>query len=214
MRFSYAYEIRMWKLTKTIYLFAVTVSKRLMARYGSIIDGKGCRWTNSASLDIVPRMLSLTRTIPILVLFIVGCTGVQTIKSGKDALGEQTQIDDRLHEILDAAQKKDFPRLDSYHLYGPKFTKFPTEGGRLGSDRAREEEHRGLSMIANLSMQPDDLKIDVFGDVAIATFIMNSSFDAGTNRVQRMARSTLVFVRDGGAWKIAHEHFSPFSSRP
>ena len=34
-------------------------------------------------------------------------------------------------------------------------------------------------------------------------------FDTGGERVQRKERSTLVFVREGGDWKIAHEHLSP-----
>jgi ketosteroid isomerase-like protein len=160
------------------------------------------------------RLFSWPKFLPLLAVFVVGCTGVQSIKPANHASAETAQINTRLHEILDAAEKRDFPRLDNYHFYGPRFTKFPTEGSRLDAEKACDEEHKGLSMIANLSMQPDDLKIDVFGNVAIATFIMNSSFDAGTNHIQKNARATLVFVRDGGAWKIAHEHFSPFGSRP
>jgi len=82
---------------------------------------------------------------------------------------------------LDAAERKDFERLDSYHFYGPKFTKFGTSGGRLDAAEARLDEHQGLAKIADLSMKVNDLKIDVLGNAGIATFIMDSEFRRGTN---------------------------------
>jgi len=121
---------------------------------------------------------------------------------------ERAGIESRLSEILDAAEKKDLERLDSYHFYGPKFTKFGTPAGRLDATTARQEEHQGLSRISDLSMRTEDLKIDVFGDVGVATFIMHSDFKAGTNTFHQKARGTLVFVKDGGFWRITHEHFS------
>jgi len=45
-------------------------------------------------------------------------------------------------------------------------------------------------------MRADDLKIDVFGNVGIATFILDYSFDSGGVVVHRKERSTLVFVKD------------------
>jgi ketosteroid isomerase-like protein len=125
------------------------------------------------------------------------------------------QIEARLQEIFDAAEKKDLSRLDSYHLYGPKFTKFPAAPvGRQDAAIARKGEHDGLVAISALAMQATDLKIDVFGDVGIATFVLNSRFKAGGDPIERQERATLVFVKDHGAWKIAHEHFSPFKVNP
>jgi ketosteroid isomerase-like protein len=63
-------------------------------------------------------------------------------------------------------------------------------------------------------MRANDLKIDVFGEVAVVTFLVNSSFKVGTDNLERQARSTLVFVKDQGTWKITHEHFSPLKSNP
>lgn len=37
---------------------------------------------------------------------------------------EQAKVEERLQEIMSAAQNKDIDRLESYHLFGPKFTKF------------------------------------------------------------------------------------------
>ena len=66
---------------------------------------------------------------------------------------EAREIAGRLLEIMDACEKKDFVRLESYHLYGPKFTKFSTESaGRLDAESARKGERDGLSAVNGLSM--------------------------------------------------------------
>jgi ketosteroid isomerase-like protein len=122
---------------------------------------------------------------------------------------EAREITDRLLEIIDACQKKDFEKLESYHLYGPKFTKFSTESaGRLEADVARKGERDGLSAVNGLSMRADDLKIDVFGKVGIATFVLDYSFKMGDETIEKQAKTTMVFVKEGGEWRIAHEHLS------
>src|SRR5207253_2147938 len=72
-------------------------------------------------------------------------------------------------------------------------------------------EHDGLASLKGLKMQADSLKIDVFGNVGIATFILDYSFDLGGETVRRKDRSTLVFVKESEAWKIVHEHLSPIT---
>jgi hypothetical protein len=118
-----------------------------------------------------------------------------------------------LQEVFEAAETKDFARLEACHLYGPAFTKFTgTSNVRLDADASRTGERKGLSAASGLKMRADDLKIDVFGEVGIATFILGYSFDLNGMRVEKKERTTLVFVRDRGTWKIAHEHLSTISS--
>jgi ketosteroid isomerase-like protein len=160
-------------------------------------------------------MIGMHRTFLLLALvasLVASCASVHTTDLRADYRDEQAQIERRLHEIIDAAEKKDLPRLDSYHFYGPKFTKFAEQLGRLDAAAAREGEHVGLAAINGLAIRAEDLKIDVFGGVAIATFIASSSFKSETGIVEKEARATLVFVNERGAWKITHEHFSPFKS--
>ena len=57
-------------------------------------------------------------------------------------------------------------------------------------------------------MRADGLKIDVFGKVGVATFVLNYSFKVGEETVEKQAKTTMVFVKEGGEWKIAHEHLS------
>jgi ketosteroid isomerase-like protein len=144
-----------------------------------------------------------------------GCACLTITDLNADHPSDQAAIERRLNEIFDSAAKKDFARLDSYHLYGPKFTKFsPGQPARQDAVAGRNGEHKGLAAVNDLNMRADDLKIDVFGDVGIATFTLAYSFKSGADRIEKKEHSTLVFVKDHGAWKITHEHFSLFQSTP
>jgi len=66
-----------------------------------------------------------------------------------------------------------------------------------------------LSAANDLHLQADDLNIAVFDNTGISTFILSYSFKAGAVTIQRKVRSTLVFVKDHGGWRIVHEHLSP-----
>jgi ketosteroid isomerase-like protein len=172
------------------------------------------RLTSSIKTGICGKRLLIASAL-IVVIVVAGCASAPPTNPPAEYSVESLQIKSRLQEIFDAAEKQDLSRLDSYHLYGPKFTKFPAAPvGRQDSAIARKGEHEGLGAISALTMQADDLKIDIFGNAGIATFVLNSRFKAGGEPIERQERATLVFVKDHGAWKIAHEHFSPFKGAP
>jgi ketosteroid isomerase-like protein len=139
-----------------------------------------------------------------------GCASVRTVDVHADDPKATAQIERRLHEVLAAAESKDFIRLESYHLYGPKFTRFSGSApARQDAAVTRQIERNGLAPLQGLKMRADALKVDVFGDVGIATFILDYSFEAGGATVPKKDRTTMVFVKEGGEWKITHEHLSP-----
>ncbi len=129
---------------------------------------------------------------------------------------EQQEVADALHAIMDAAKAKDFPLLASYHLHSPKFTKFddfePLD--RQDAAAAQLSEEEGLGSVENFRYQLRDLKIDVFGRTAVATFVFVYGFRADGEEISLKARATMVFVNPDNSWLIAHEHFSPFKSNP
>src|SRR2546430_725985 len=85
--------------------------------------------------------------------------GCSTVPGSNDSRA-QTEVEGVLNNILDAAQKKDLERLDSYHLYGPHFTKFaPEQPGRQDAAAARKDEHDGLQAVTGLKMRISDVKI-------------------------------------------------------
>ena len=128
---------------------------------------------------------------------------------------DRLAVETALQNVLDAAKSGDADLLASHHLYGPKFTKFddmePLD--RQEAEAAREGED-GIAGVEDFHYRVEDLRIDVFGPAAIATFVLDYGFRADADEISARARSTLVFVADGPAWKIAHEHRSPFASNP
>lgn len=143
---------------------------------------------------------------------LTGCASQRTAAPQMTETRAQAQIHQRLQEVFAAAESKDFNRLDSYHLYDARFTKFTgSSPDRLDAAAGRKGEHDGLGAAKELKMRADALKIDVFDNVAIATFILDYSFESGDGIIRKKDRSTLVFVKEGGDWKIAHEHLSPIN---
>ena len=129
---------------------------------------------------------------------------------------EQGEVARTVRAILEAARTKDLDRLEAFHLYGPKFTKFDDGGppGREDAETAKKAERAGLGGLKAFRPAVEDLKVDVFGPVAVATFFLRYEIETAREIVSGKSRSTLVFVREGGAWKIAHEHHSPFRENP
>ncbi len=130
---------------------------------------------------------------------------------------DQAAVERRLLEIMDAARTKEVDRLESYHLYGPKFTKFddfePLE--RQDAEATRRLEREAIIGVKAFVPRVEQLKVDVFGPAAVATFVFDYAVTLPDDeQLAVRARSTLVFARDGAEWKIVHEHFSPFKSNP
>jgi hypothetical protein len=129
---------------------------------------------------------------------------------GNDPTQEIAKI---LQDICDAAKKKELDRLDAFHAYGPKFSKFDDDGlGRQDAVVGKKSERDGIGGVKAFVASFDDLKVDVFGTVAVATFILKYDVDTGKEKMAGKDRSTMVFSREGGAWKIVHEHHSPLSA--
>ena len=163
----------------------------------------------------VPRSLirSLRSLRFLALIFLAGCVSTGPALTEADFPVEQDQIRHRLDQIIEAVEKGELDRLDSYHFYGPKFTKFsPGSAVRQDAASARQGEHAGLNSIKELKMEAENLKIDVFGEVGVATFVVHSTFILSGNRVDKRDRATLVFAKVRGEWGIVHEHLSSLPS--
>ena len=125
----------------------------------------------------------------------------------------QAAISARVQEILDAVNAQDVDRLDAHHLWGPKFSKFDDgePAGRQDAETTRQIERELVAAATAISFRAEDLKVDVFGPAAVATFVLDwsATMPDGDTYAAR-SRATLVFVDDRGEWKIVHEHFSAF----
>jgi ketosteroid isomerase-like protein len=128
----------------------------------------------------------------------------------------RAQVEATLDDIMQAVGKKDFERLAGHHLDSPKFSKFDDFEplGRQDIEEANRSEAEGLGGVEGFAYALEDLRVDVFGPAAVATFVFDYRFHADGEPMALRARTTMVFVDEGGSWKIAHEHLSPFKSNP
>jgi ketosteroid isomerase-like protein len=126
----------------------------------------------------------------------------------------QAEIRGRLDEIWATAARRDFERLESFHLYGPKFTEFKEGAARGDARSCAAGERATFAMLEAPAVEMKDLVVNVFGDVAVATFNGHFVGKVHGNPVARDQQSTLVFVKAGGDWKVVHEHFSPLGPAP
>lgn len=115
--------------------------------------------------------------------------------------------------IFKSFQDNDADKLISYHVYGPKFTEFRNDSPRFGSKGNEEYERGFVGAISAFDYNLGDLKIDVFGDVAVVTFEADFRPTMNNKVVQIWANVTIVFVKVNDTWKITHEHFSQFEKK-
>jgi len=125
---------------------------------------------------------------------------------------EQAAVAAALDRLMQALSRGALDEVESLHLYGPKFSRFDDTGlGRQDGDRARVAERQMLSAVESFEGRVNGLKVDVFGVAAVATFVFEYELRVGGKPVSGKARSTMVFAKDGGRWKIVHEHLSPLA---
>src|SRR5712691_8216789 len=113
-----------------------------------------------------------TRLVLTLVAFgLVACAEapMQTASQATDILSEpypeeQVKVKGLLEDISDAVRRKDLDRLESYHLYGPKFTKFgPNDHLDRQDAAAARADERGMSSLKAIHPTLSDVRVDVFG---------------------------------------------------
>ena len=126
-------------------------------------------------------------------------------------IASQAEIQSVLDGIFKAIQDGDADKLISYHKYGPKFTEFRDSEYRFNSQENEDYERGFVGAISGFEYELDDLKINVFGDVAVVTFHADFRPTIGTDVVQIWGSTTLVFVKVDSEWKITHEHHSPLN---
>ena len=143
---------------------------------------------------------------------IVGCGSNEGVAARMSEAESQAQVRKRVDEIWDSAGKRDFERLRSYHLYGPKFTEFKDGAPRGDAVSGEQGEREFFSALSDQKVVMNDLAVNVFGDVAIATFHGDFSGVLGGQPIAAKVQATMVFANDHDQWKVVHEHFSPLGS--
>ena len=143
-------------------------------------------------------------------LLLVGCASTSKHDLAHHPFPEaQAELREVLKNIINDGETKNVAGLRASHVNTDKFTKF---GGRV-YDRMNFEECTADETASRLSVESyrheaRDVKIDVFGDVAIMTYYPHVTAKKDGEVIQYSLRQTLVFLKTADGWKIIHEHQS------
>ena len=122
----------------------------------------------------------------------------------------QAVVREAINQIHRHVETASIDALRDGHLQSEKFSKF---GGqrfdRMNIEQCNQQEAADITSMEEVEQHWDDLKIDVFGDVAIATGYIQISFKMNGNDMQVHVRATVVFLKTKDGWKIVHEHVTP-----
>jgi ketosteroid isomerase-like protein len=81
---------------------------------------------------------------------------------------------------------------------------------RQDGAEALENEFSAFKVLSNYTYELKDFKVNVFGDLAVATFTMHYQGTMRNEQFDVTSRVTTVLRKQGSAWKVVHEHFSRF----
>lgn len=82
-------------------------------------------------------------------------------------------------------------------------TRAPARSPGIGSEAAY------FTIVSDLTYEIRDLKIDVFGDVGVATYYPHVAYSRDGERFEGTGRQTFVFLRTAEGWKLVQEHGTP-----
>ena len=138
---------------------------------------------------------------------------------------ESRQVDQARKDVaalitsyFDVGKTKDITTLSRFFAPSQYFSKFDESPPytRQNSEDAFVYEQARFANISDYEYKIDDLRIDVIGFIAIASFYLDFkgvfvndySFEGST--VAGRSRVTMVVGKFGDEWKIVHEHVSRF----
>ena len=161
-------------------------------------------------------------TIALIILFgiqIIGCkqeekkVEVEEVKIdllNDDFPDAKKEVQLTMDSIAQSVKDNDIDRLISFHAYGPKFTEF--KNGEPRNDGAQNEAfERSIfgSVTEVVKFDMNDMKIDVYGDVANVTLHSDFHLKFDQDLVVVNEQISLLFLKTTNGWRIVHEHHSP-----
>ncbi len=135
---------------------------------------------------------------------------------------DKKDVEAVIRAFFEAGKNKDLAGLAGFHASREAFTKFDENPPftRQSSDEAFVYEQAAFTNISDYDYSIDDLRVDLLGDVAVATFYLTytgmfvNDYSFEGSPVKSRARATIVLVRTPKGWKMFHEHFSRFPESP
>ncbi|MDG6939552.1 MAG: nuclear transport factor 2 family protein [Nitrososphaerota archaeon] len=125
-----------------------------------------------------------------------------------------------IYAMFEAGKNKDLSSLARLHSdLLTKFDEFPPYS-RQSYDDALVYEQAAFANISDYDYKITELRVDVVGAAAVATFYLEYSgvfvndYSFEGRPVGSRSRVTMVLAMSADGWKIVHEHFSAFPEWP
>jgi ketosteroid isomerase-like protein len=131
---------------------------------------------------------------------------------------DRKDVENSVRAFYEAGKNKDLAALADFHSSKDAFTRFAENPPytRQNSEEAFVYEQAAFANISDYSYSIEGLRIDLLGDVAVATFYLAYSgmfvndYSFEGSPVRSRMRVTMVLSRTPRGWKAVHEHFSRF----
>ncbi|MDG6983464.1 MAG: nuclear transport factor 2 family protein [Nitrososphaerota archaeon] len=128
------------------------------------------------------------------------------------------EVEGVVRAFFEAGKNKDLTALADFHAPRELFTKFDENPPytRQNSEEAFVYEQAAFANISDYRYSIDDLRVDLLGESAVATFYLTyggmfvNDYSFEGSPVSGRARVSMVLVRTPRGWRIAHEHFSRY----
>jgi ketosteroid isomerase-like protein len=129
---------------------------------------------------------------------------------------DKKDVETTILAFFEAGKNKDLTALAGFHASRDQFTKFDENPpySRQNSEEAFVYEQAAFANISDYNYSVDDLRVDLLGDVAVASFYLSYSgmfvndYSFEGSPVRARSRATMVLQRTPEGWKMVHEHFS------
>lgn len=127
---------------------------------------------------------------------------------------DSAAIQDLIYKYFQIAKSKEIENIPDF--FDDKFTKFGDSPpyDRRDLERALMLEQLQFASISDYDFKIEDLKVDIVGDAAVASFSLQSTgmivddYSFRGTAINNRSRVTIVFRKGKGGWKMFHQHFS------
>ncbi len=142
----------------------------------------------------------------------VGCVSTPTQAGNRDIVHgrfpeAEEEVRAAMRKLRHDAVTGDVEALPTHHLNSPKFSKFgPRKHARQTVEETNASEKSFWASVTDVTLETRDMKVDVFGDVAVVTYYPHVTFKKDGKMTTADGRQTLVFVKTSDGWLVAHEH--------
>jgi ketosteroid isomerase-like protein len=130
---------------------------------------------------------------------------------------ESAKIRDLINEYFQLAKTKEIEKIDEFlHSAFTKFGDSPPYD-RRDYERALMLEQLQFASISDYDFKIEDMRIEIQGDMAMASFLLHSSgmivddYSFRGTTINNKSRATVVLRKVNGQWKMLHQHLSKFS---